>query len=174
MLTGITKNERYGPSPNYELTDGADRIVEAIRLAHLYPQAMLIISGGSSSVLYTGDRESDTLGWLAHELGIPKKRIILDRNSRNTHENAVETHKILARIRVNGPVLLVTSAFHMPRSVACFNKVGEHPIPWPVDYYRTDSGVGSAWLPKPQSLMRSNTAIHEYIGLLFYKLAGYI
>ena len=144
-----------------------------MRLAHQYPGALLIISGGSSEIVDTAYREGVFLGLLAKELGVPGRRLLVDRDARNTRENAVFSDKLLRQAGVKGPVLLVTSAMHMPRSVGCFKKIGREVVPWPVDYLRS-GWWGTAWLPKPWSLSKSAHALHEYVGLLLYKIAGYI
>lgn len=175
MLTGLTEPMHKGPG-YYELAEGADRFVEAVRLAKLHPTAPLILSGGSSAMVFDRYREAQALGRLARELGVEPERLLIDRESRNTRENAVETAKILDELgaRVRGPVVLVTSAYHMRRAVACFEKAGVKVMPWPVDYIRAGCGFGLAWLPSATGLIRSNTAIREYMGLVAYWMSGYI
>jgi uncharacterized SAM-binding protein YcdF (DUF218 family) len=173
MLTGATDGMRTGPG--VELTEASDRFVEAVRLAHAHPGARLIVSGGSSDLIGPKRyRESEALGALAAELGVASRRIVVDRRSRNTRENAVESARLLREQKLErGPVLLVTSALHMPRAVGCFRKVGLEVVPWPTDYWRTRTGLG-AFIPKPGTLSKSDGALHEYVGWLSYKLAGYL
>ncbi len=170
MLGGVASRVEKGQG-RMEMAASADRYVEALRLASRRPGALLLITAGSSALLSSQFREADALGDLTKELGFPQQRLRVDRDARNTHENAVNSKRILAG--VPGPYLLVTSAAHMPRSVACFRKQGLEVIPWPVDFLRTGSGPG-AWVPKPQTLLRSNAALHEYAGWVAYWLAGYI
>ena len=170
MLGGVVSRPDTGPA-RYELMASADRYTEALRLATLHREALLLITAGSSAVLSSQYREADALGDLSKELGFPQRRLRLDRDSRNTYENALNASKLLRS--VPGPYILVTSAAHMPRSVACFRKLGMDVIPWPVDYHRTGSGPGS-WVPKPQTLIRTNIAMHEYAGWAAYWLAGYL
>ena len=170
MLGGSTREPRENPN-FYEFTESADRFVEGVRLAHRYPGAVLVITGGSSAVIDRWYREADILSSLAGELGLPASRLRVDRDSRNTRENAVQTRRLLAGVK--GPWILVTSAAHMPRAVACFARVGVKVVPWPVDYLRTGSGPGS-WIPRPRTLGRSNAALHEYFGWLYYWLSDYV
>ncbi len=170
MLGGVVSRPEKSPA-RYEMAASADRYVEALRLATLHPESLFLITGGSSALLSSQFREADALGDLTKELGFPQRRLLVDRDSRNTYENAVHSKRLLKGI--SGPYLLVTSAAHMPRSMACFQKVGLEVIPWPVDYLRTGSGPGS-WLPKPETLLRSSSALHEYAGWVAYWLAGYI
>lgn len=170
LLGGMISEPEKSPA-DYELQGSGDRLVEAIRLSHRHPEALLLITGGSSSLLNDAFREADILGTLARELGIAPSRLRIDRDSRNTRENAEFSQRLLGGVR--GPYLLVTSAAHMPRALASFRKLGLPVTPWPVDFLRTGSGPGS-WLPKPQTLLRSNAALHEYAGWLAYWAAGYI
>jgi len=170
MLGGVLDRQELGAG-YYEMQDSADRFVEAVRLALRYPGAPLLITGGSSAILQTAQREADVLHRLALDLGVPPKQVRVDRRARNTYENALHAKELLADVK--GPLLVVTSAVHMPRSAACFRKLGLEVIPWPVDFQRTSSGPGS-WLPKPSTLQRSNDALHEYLGWLAYLVAGYV
>ena len=170
VLGGFTRHPR--DSPNfYELTESADRFVEGVRLAHNNPGARLVISSGSSAMVYTFYKEGNVLGSLALDMGLPARQVVVDAESRNTYENALYSRRLLKKVK--GPRVLVTSAAHMPRAVACFRKAGVEVVPWPVDYLRTGSGPGS-WLPKPATLERSNAALHEYAGWLYYWLVGYV
>jgi len=174
VLSGLT-DDRRDSQLSYELTEAADRFVEAVRLARRYPEARLLLSGGPGEIRppIKHKPEAQLLGELAADLGIPPSRLLLDITSRNTHENAVQTQGMLAKAKLKGPVLLVTSAVHMRRALAAMNKAGLKPIPWPVDYQRSDGGYW-AWLPIPASMERSRMAIHEYVGWLAYSLARYI
>jgi uncharacterized SAM-binding protein YcdF (DUF218 family) len=171
MLSGLTDPKRRGS--DFDLTEAADRFVEAVRLAHKYPRTPLLISGGSSSLLPDAYNEARALGRLAQDLGVPARRLLIDLDSRNTRENAVESARLLREARVKGLVLLVTSAFHMPRAVACFDKVGLKVVPWPVDYLRTANEIG-AFIPGASFLQSSTTALREYLGWLSYWLAEYV
>lgn len=170
MMGGVVSRPEKGEG-RYEMAASADRFVEALRLANRYPSAVLVITGGSSAILSSHFREADVLGDLSKQLGLPQRRLRIDRDSRNTYENAVYTGRLLKGI--TGPYILVTSASHMPRSVACFRQQGMDVIPWPVDFHRTGSGPGS-WVPKPETLIRTNIAMHEYAGWAAYWFAGYI
>lgn len=171
LLGGATDPEIVTRGP-YEFNAAADRFVEAIRLARRYPQAVLVLSGGSSALLQGGAREATVLAPLARELGIGGPRLRLDAESRNTRENALYSMRLLHDI--SGPVLLVTSAFHMPRAVACFAKVGRPVIPWPVDFQRVPLAGARNWLPRAAALERSSMAVREYAGLITYRIAGYL
>jgi len=110
-----------------------DRIVAAAALAHRYPNARIVFSGGSANLLANDAREADYAGAIFESLGIAKSRLIMERRSRNTQENA-EFSKALVAPKDGERWLLVTSAFHMPRSIGLFRKAGFAVEPYPVDW----------------------------------------
>lgn len=175
ILAGAVEMESSRPGL-VELTDRADRIIEGVILARRYPEARLILTGGSGG-LDQDERlkESDYLEKLSLSLGIDKDRLTIERNSRNTHEHALEMSKILSK---NGKWVLITSAFHMPRSLGCFKKEGLNVIPYPVDYKTKvemfENVSLSTFLPSPGNISRFSIAIHEWLGLAAYRSIGYI
>jgi len=172
MLTGQTDDARITPS-YYEFNESGDRFVETMRLAQLYPSAVVLLSGGNSALLPAGrQHEGRVLARLARELGLSPSRLLVD-DSRTTRENALESRRLILQRGIKGPVLLVTSAWHMPRSMGCFAKVGQPVIPWPVDYQRHGYGLGS-FIPKSSPLDRNRRVLHELAGLLGYWFKDYI
>ncbi|MFL5303382.1 MAG: YdcF family protein [Anaeromyxobacteraceae bacterium] len=112
--------------------------------------------------------------WYARTLvawGIPASRIAVERASRNTRENAVESARVL-RERGWRSVLLVTSAAHMPRALGCFRRAGVMPDALPVDH-RSADGTGESWLPRAGALKESTQAIHELARRMVYQVMGY-
>lgn len=157
-----------------ELTDQADRIVQGIILSKKHPEARLIITGGSGSLKQSENlREADYLEKLAVLLGISMNRLLVERNSRNTHEHAVAMAKMLPD--KNGRWVLITSAFHMPRSLGCFKREGINVIPYPVDYKtKLDNSLSlTSFLPTLGNIGSFNVAFHEWTGLIAYRLKGY-
>jgi uncharacterized SAM-binding protein YcdF (DUF218 family) len=116
-------------------------------------------------------------------MGVPKQAIWLEDQSQNTYENALNCASLL-KSRGITRVILVTSAMHMPRSVALFRKQGIEPIPAPSDFTVTEEGwkeLGSTpeavlvnILPNAGSLNLTSSALKEYIGLLTYHLRGWL
>src|SRR5437868_8771122 len=100
-----------------------DRIISAAALALRYPNARVVFSGGSANVISNDAREADFAGAIFESLGVAKSRLIMERASRNTVENA-QFSKALVAPKDGERWLLVTSAFHMPRSVGLFRKAG--------------------------------------------------
>jgi uncharacterized SAM-binding protein YcdF (DUF218 family) len=158
-----------------ELTEQADRIIAGIILSKKHPEAKLIITGGSGNLKQDEKfKEADYLKKLSLLLGTQEERILIERNSRNTHEHAVEMATLLPK---NGQWVLITSAFHMPRSFGCFKNRGLDVIPYPVDY-KTKLSIFSnlsltSFLPTLGSISVFSIALHEWLGLVTYRLMGY-
>ena len=154
-------------------SSSAGRLIAAAALAHRYPNLRIVYSGGSSNV--TGDtsiKEADYAAAVFEGLGISRDRLTLERQSRNTFENA-EFSKAVAMPKPGERWLLVTSAFHMPRSIGVFRKVGFAVEAYPVDWRlggRADLtrfstvSVGGLW--------RTDLALREWMGLVAYWLTG--
>jgi uncharacterized SAM-binding protein YcdF (DUF218 family) len=155
------------------LNASAGRMIAAAMLAHRYPHARILFSGGSASLI--GDnshKEADYVAALFEGLGISRDRLTLERLSRNTFENA-EFSKALAAPKAGERWLLVTSAFHMPRSVGIFRKVGFAVEPYPTDWRL----AGPADLLRftafsVEGLQHTDLAVREWMGLLAYRLTG--
>src|SRR5437899_2549173 len=152
----------------------ADRMIATAALAHRYPNARIIFSGGSGSLISDDAREADYASAVFESLGVSKARLTMERRSRNTQENA-EFSKALAAPKSGERWLLVTSAFHMPRSVGLFRKAGFNVEPYPVDWrvgegadLLTFSGVAL------EGLGRTDIAIREWLGLAAYRATGKI
>jgi uncharacterized SAM-binding protein YcdF (DUF218 family) len=149
-----------------------DRIIRAAMLAHAYPNARIIFSGGSANLISNDAREADFAAAIFEGLGIAKSRLIMERRSRNTLENA-EFSRDLANPKPGERWLVVTSAFHMPRSVGLFRKAGFPVEPFPVDWRVGDRGdLGSFALLGAEGLSRTDTGAREWMGLVAYRLTG--
>jgi uncharacterized SAM-binding protein YcdF (DUF218 family) len=158
-----------------ELTSSADRIINGVILANIYTKAKLIIAGGSGSLIQEeGLKEADYLKRLSIALGIKEQRIVVERESRNTYEH---TEKLARLISKDGNWVLVTSASHMPRAFGCFRKAGFHVLPYPVDYQNRLNKYAwsnkSIFWPATNNFEKLNSALHEWVGLISYRLSGY-
>ncbi|RUT97605.1 YdcF family protein [Mesorhizobium sp. USDA-HM6] len=158
----------------YELNSGGDRMVETAILARRFPQAKVVVSGGNGELFLDGEGDADTAPRLLGALGVTPDRLILENKSRNTYENAVFSRQ-LVEPKPGEIWLLVTSAFHMPRAKALFDKAGFPTLPWPVDYRTSGKeGIGLFRDNPADSLQATTTAIREWIGLFAYWLSGRI
>ena len=156
----------------YELSASGDRFVEAAVLARRFPDAKIVITGGQGSLVVDGDTDAATAPRMLTALGVAPERLILEGKSRDTFENAQFT-KEMVKPAPGETWLLVTSAFHMPRSMGLFRKVGFEVTPWPVDYRTTGKeGFGLAHDNPIDSLEITQLALREWLGLLAYRLSG--
>jgi uncharacterized SAM-binding protein YcdF (DUF218 family) len=149
-----------------------DRFVAAAVLAQKYPNARIVYSGGSSSLISNEAREADYAAALFESLGVARARLLLDRDSRNTYENALFS-KALAAPKPGERWLLITSAFHMPRAVGLFRKAGFAVEPYPVDWRigrRADVLVFTQF--STDGLIRTDIAMREWLGLVAYSFVG--
>lgn len=158
----------------YEMNGGGDRFVETAALALRYPQAKVLISGGTGTVLLDGEPDADTAIRFLAAFGIPRERLIIENRSRTTYENAVYS-KEMANPQPGQTWLLVTSAFHMPRSMGLFRAAGFDVVPWPVDYRTSgEEGIGLFRDNAADSLQVTSLALREWLGLFAYWLSGRI
>ena len=155
------------------IRSAADRIVAAAALGRRYPNARIIFSGGSADLFANDAREADYAGQIFESLGIGKDRLIMERRSRNTYENAVFSKEV-ASPKQGERWLLVTSAYHMPRAVGLFRKAGFPVEPYPVDWRvgRDAADILSLSNIAVDGLGRTDVGVREWIGLLAYRLTG--
>lgn len=173
VLGGAVQPDLAASRDVVALNDTAERMTEAIVLAHRYPEARLIFTGGSARLLPTGNTEASTAKRFFTEQGLPEDRVEYEARSRNTFENARYTFD-LVKPKPGETWLLVTSARHIPRSMGCFRQVGWGDIvPWPVDYTtKTDMDL-MPWANLILGLVDLNDGLHEWIGLAAYRVWGY-
>jgi uncharacterized SAM-binding protein YcdF (DUF218 family) len=145
------------------------RVVEGVRLQKVLPGSKLLLSGG---VVFDPVPEAEVMGQIAVLLGVKPQDIMLESDSRDTADEAEIIPKIIGRERF----ILVTSAAHMPRSMALFSRRGLQPIPAPADFRAPtiQSSNPVRFLPGVSSLGQSQTAVHEYLGLAWAWLRGEI
>ncbi|MBM3487480.1 MAG: YdcF family protein [Alphaproteobacteria bacterium] len=154
------------------LKDNAERLTEFMRLARRYPDARLVFTGGSASLIRPDLKEAaDTRRFFA-EMGMDLARIAFESESRNTYENAIYTHA-LVKPAAGETWILLTSATHMPRAIGVFRKIGWPVVPFPVDYWTTgEGGLGLTYnlLPGLGALEHGG---REWVGLIAYRLFGW-
>jgi uncharacterized SAM-binding protein YcdF (DUF218 family) len=155
-----------------DLNEAAERVTVIAELARKYPSARILYSGGSGRLIFRGGTEAEFGAALIETFGVAKGRVILENRSRNTAENAVFSRQ-LAAPQPGERWLLVTSGYHMPRSIGAFRKAGFEVEAYPVDY-RT-RGPEDFVIPfddVASGLRRTDTAGREWIGLAAYWLTG--
>ena len=173
LLTGIT-NYAKEPHDRVYLEKGADRVMHTVLL---YKKGLIdnvLITGGPAKYNDKFVIEAQELRSVMLLSGVPDSAIITEDSARNTHENAKFSAVILHQKFPAKNYVLVTSAFHMKRSVACFEKEGIKTIPFPVDFYSAETRFELAkFLPTSQSFYKWEVLIHEVLGYVVYKVMGY-
>lgn len=165
------------PSPIWEahrgqpaLNDAAERMTATLPLLQRHPHLQLLFTGGQGELLGQGLTEAERARIFYASQDAPLQQLRLESASRNTHENAVLS-AALPGIDKTRPWLLVTSAWHMPRAMATFEKAGWNVTAYPVDFRTGETTPWTAY-----SLGGGNgrwlLALHEYLGLLAYRLSG--
>jgi uncharacterized SAM-binding protein YcdF (DUF218 family) len=174
VLGGVIDPDLSAALGRPALDRSADRMVATAELARRYPNARIVFSGGNASLV--GDdsaKEADYGLAMLEDLGVAKERLTAERLSRNTVENA-EFVKAVAKPKQGERWLLVTSAYHMPRSIGLFRKAGFEVEAYPVDR-RTDRSEAFRFSSvSTRGLDRTDVAMREWIGLVAYRLTGKI
>ena len=153
--------------------DAAERLTEGVLLAHRLPHARVIFSGGSATIINASPSAAGAVASYIIGTGIAADRVILESASRNTRENATMTYAVV-QPKPGERWLLVTSAFHMPRSMGVFRKAGFDVIAWPVDYRTTGfSDVTRATGTLAEGTYHVDISVKELIGLIVYRLRGW-
>jgi uncharacterized SAM-binding protein YcdF (DUF218 family) len=146
------------------------RLAEGIRIHKMLPESKLILSGGAS---FDPVPNAEVMAEVALALGMVEDDLVLESTSRDTKDEA----RLIKEILGDAPFVLVTSASHMPRSVALFEELGMRPIPAPTGY-RVKERQGArhphGYFPSADGLQNAQTAVYEYLGLAWARLRGQI
>jgi uncharacterized SAM-binding protein YcdF (DUF218 family) len=154
-----------------EFGDAADRYIAFIELAKNYPEAALLFTGGAGTLLDQEYKEADVALYFLESMGIERSSLEVERDSRNTYENAVNS-KVLVQAQPGENWILVTSATHMPRAMGVFCQQDWAVIPYPVDH---QTAPGRQWrlsFNLADNLDSLNTHAREWAGLLAYFVSG--
>lgn len=152
------------------LNGGAERMTVPVVLMRQHPQLRLLFTGGEGALNTTGEPEAVQAREFFESMGVPAQRMQFEAASRTTYENAVLS-AMLPDVDKKRPWLLVTSARHMPRALAAFRATGWNVTPYPVDY-RTGTRTPWTQYSLAKSLWRWQIGLHEWVGLLAYRVAG--
>jgi uncharacterized SAM-binding protein YcdF (DUF218 family) len=172
VLGGSFESEPTDHYGQMALNDAGERILAIATVARRFPNARIIYTGGGSGFVQGRTPEATLVERTAADMGVAPGRVIYERRSLNTYENAIYSKEIV-QPKPGERWLLVTSAFHMPRSVGVFRKAGWDVVAYPVDY-RTGGpeDVNRFFASISQGFTRTDTAIKEYVGLIAYRIAG--
>lgn len=170
-LGGGEDAERSSLWEQVEVGDGAERLIYLLMLAKRYPQAKLVFTGGSGDIFDQSISGATVAERLFHDLGLDRSRLILESKSRNTYENALYS-KALVKPQEGETWILVTTAWHMPRSVGVFRKQGWSVLPYPVDHWTKPGELMRVKYDLSGRLRNLQFAAHEWVGLLAYYVTG--
>jgi len=157
------------------LTQDGERLTETATLARRYPNARIVVSGGTFGSRSDAETEAFITKRFLADIGVDEARIVTEARSLSTAENAAFTRALIMP-QPGERWLLVTSASHMPRAVGTFRHAGFPVIPYPVGY-TTTGRPDDYWairLEASTSLVRVDVAVHEWLGLIAYWLTGRI
>ncbi len=157
------------PVPGRVYGDPLIRLLEGIRIHRLNPESKLVLSGGGA---YDPVPEAEGMADVARFLGVNPDALILEKESMDTKDQA----RILKDLMGDHPFVLVTSATHLPRSMALFEKMGMTPIPGPAGptWQAKKPLTPTDFFPNSNALDNASRAIHEYVGLLWAKIRGQV
>lgn len=182
VLGGSTRPSDY-PRPWIDVMEAGDRVLHGAQLYKAGKAPTLIFSGGRINWKGGGPPESSDMAQLAQAMGVPATAILEEPTSLNTYQNAVNVKEILEQEGITR-ILLVTSAIHMPRSLAIFQKQAIDAIAAPTDFLVSRGSIAEisgsrqaillSLLPDASNLAEVTRAMKEYIGLVVYRLRGWL
>ena len=176
VLTGATQSFLQ-PNDRVYFHRGADRVTHTIQLYKLGLIKQILISGGTGLLIKEGEPEADKFKKVMIMAGVPENDILIENKTRNTGESAIAVKKIIDSLQYESKdCLLITSAFHMRRSMACYNKAGLNVDPFSTDFYGVPGKllIASLVMPSIQGFIIWEKLFKEWTGLIAYKLAGYV
>ncbi len=164
-------------SGNVIFKNGTDRLMQALKLYHEKKIEKIIISGGSGMLTDTSQKEAVFIYEYLQSIQFPMQDVIIESKSRNTRENAKYTKQMIDSLQwQEEKFLLITSANHMKRAKGCFNKVKILSSPYPVDRiaFGRRYNFETLFVPDMHAIFVWRQFLHEIIGYITYKMAGYI
>jgi uncharacterized SAM-binding protein YcdF (DUF218 family) len=174
LLTGVTKSN-FQPNDRVYFQRSSDRVTHTLQLYTLGHIKKILISGGSGTLLER-TKEADELSLVLQMMGVPKDDLIIENQSNNTYQSAVAVKQMIGNSFRAADCLLITSGYHMRRSRACFKKAGFETDTFSVDFLSNERKFTPDILlvPKVESIFIWQVLMKEWVGILAYKLAGYI
>jgi uncharacterized SAM-binding protein YcdF (DUF218 family) len=176
VLTGATI-PLLKPNDRVYFQRGADRVYHTVQLFKLGLIEKILISGGSGRLTREDEPEADQFQKAMVIMGVPVENIIIENETRNTAESAREVKKLIEKAGYRGTdCLLITSAFHMRRSLACYRKAGLEPDPFSTDFFAHPRNFfpDTLILPNIDALNKWHKLFREWVGFIAYKFAGYV
>lgn len=159
----------------YRLHDGSERLLSGMEGLIHQRFDLVILSGGNSNIFDKRFFDANNAKNYLSRFKIDTTKVIADNDARNTIENAQFTKQILDSLSIQEPILLITSAAHMPRSIACFEKYQIKIVPYPVQHLGNEDrnySISSYIIPSTLAMEKMQNLLHEWVGFIAYKLAG--
>ncbi len=174
LLTGVTKSN-FSPTDRVYFQRSSDRVTHTLQLYKLGYIKKILIAGGSGTLLKR-TKEADELSLVLQMMGVPLEDLIIENQSDNTYQSAMAVKKMIESVYLPQDCLLITSGYHMRRSRACFKKVGFDVDTFSVDFLSNQRAFTPDVLliPKIESISTWQVLTKEWVGMLAYKIAGYI
>jgi uncharacterized SAM-binding protein YcdF (DUF218 family) len=169
VLGGFSKMDSSLNRPVFY--EANDRLMQALSLYHQGKVGKLIISSGSGSLLKQDEKEADAIALYLKNINIPDSAIIVENKSRNTSENIEFSSVILDSLKVNSTVLVISSAWHLPRVKLCEENRS-------FDYFATnyiadrkrDYSIDAYIVPSVKAMMIMELMIKEWVGYVTYAI----
>ena len=176
VLTGTTLSG-IEPDDRVYFSRGADRVYHTVQLYKLGLVKKILVSGGTGRLVGEEDPEALKVEEAMIVMGVPDSVILTESETRNTYESAVEVKKMLVKLDIKDKdCLLITSAFHMRRSLACYRKAGLDVDNFTTDFYAHPRVFypDGLFFPKIEAMLVWHKLAKEWVGFAAYKAAGYI
>lgn len=177
VLTGVTQFAENKPSDRVYFQKGADRVTHTVQLYKLGLVKNILITGSSGRLVDVGHVEAEEIRQAMLMMGVPDSVMVTEVNSKNTHESAVAVAEIFSKRGIDTEKsVLITSAFHLRRSMACFTKEGIPMTGFSVDFYShpTKFTPDVLFVPDVYAIFKWHRLIKEWVGITAYWMVGYI
>ncbi|SON55333.1 hypothetical protein HDIA_1792 [Hartmannibacter diazotrophicus] len=173
VLGGAIKAELSSARGSIEMDEGSERLIAGAELARQFPDARVLFTGGSGVFIGDDTPEAVFAKKLLLQLGVEPSRLEIESASRNTRENGIFS-KSMVNPKPGETWLLVTSAWHIPRSMGVFRKAGwPGLVAYPVDFRTSPRDTILGGYYASDGLTLTDIAAKEWIGLVAYYIAGY-
>lgn len=171
VLSGAINPERTRLWNQTVINDSSERLFAFIALSKKYPEARLVYTGGSGDITNQHDKHADVAARLFREQGLDTTKIAFESESRNTSESSILTKKIV-NPQKDEKWVLITTAWHMPRSIGIFCKADWLVIPYPVDFRTKPDKLFRIEWSFSGHLSQLKIGIKEWLGVLVYSVTG--
>lgn len=171
VLAGAEDTYKSAMWNQVELGSAAERIFTFMQLMKRYPDAVHLFTGGTGRLTRQDYKSTDVVRQLFQDLGLDVSKILFEADSRNTYESGKYSRELI-KPKAGENWVLITTAFHMPRSVGVFEKQGWSVIPYPVDHYTLPDNGFDLSLNFLGNLGDLKMAVREWVGLMAYYATG--